>query len=61
MKLYLRVGKDKYELPLAVADSTQELAKKCGISYKTITNEIAKWKAGEIKNPRFVVVEVDDD
>ena len=34
MKLYLRVTKDEYELPLAVADSAQELAVMMGTTKK---------------------------
>lgn len=34
--LYMEVTKDKYELPLAVADSPWELAKMRGVSVYTI-------------------------
>lgn len=30
MKLYMKISKDKYELPEAVADTVAELAKMCG-------------------------------
>lgn len=36
MVLYMRVTKDKYELPIAVAESEKELASMLGLSVKTI-------------------------
>lgn len=34
--LYVATTRDKYELPIAVADSVKELAELTGIPYKTI-------------------------
>lgn len=35
-KLYVKVSADKYELPLAVADSVPELAKMCRVTEHNI-------------------------
>ena len=35
--LYIATTKDKYELPIAVADSTKELAEMLGIPHKTVS------------------------
>ena len=35
--LYIATTKDKYELIIAVADSTKELANMLGISHKTVS------------------------
>lgn len=35
-KIYMCVTQDKYELPVAVADSVTELAKLCGVPRNTI-------------------------
>ena len=35
--LYIATTTDKYELPIAVADSTKELADMLGIAHKTVS------------------------
>ena len=61
MKLYLRVTKDKYELPVAVADSPRELAKMTGVSRDTILSSLSHVKDGRIRNSIYKMVEVEDD
>lgn len=61
IRIYIRVSKDKYRLPEAVADTPQQLAKICGTSATTIESVVSKWKSGKYKNPRYEVVEVYDD
>ena len=61
MKLYLRVTKDKYELPVAVADSPRELAKMIGVSRDTILSSLSHVKAGQIRNSIYKLVEVEDE
>ena len=60
MKLYLEITKDEYELPLVVAGSVKELATKCGCSINSIHKYFSHVKKGNIKNPRFIKVEVSD-
>lgn len=59
MYLYLEVTPDEYQLPLAVAESRKELAVMRGITSKQIKDYLAKTRAGKIKNPRFIRIEVD--
>lgn len=40
--LYLLVTSDKYELPLAVADSMEELARMAGVTVGTVTSSISR-------------------
>ena len=61
MKLYLKVSKDKYELPQAVAGSLQELARMCGMNPKSVSNQYYNGRCGRLKQPRFISVEVDDE
>ena len=61
MKLYLRVTKDKYELPVAVADSPRELAKMTGVSRDTILSSLSHVKDGRIRNSIYKMVEVEDE
>jgi hypothetical protein len=41
-KLYIKVSKDKYRLPLAVADSVPELSRMTGVSINVIASAISK-------------------
>lgn len=46
MKVYLKVTKDKYELPLAIADSPSELAEMVGTTSNAITSAICHNQKG---------------
>ena len=45
--LYLLVTKDKYQLPLAVADSADELARIVGVRQSTIIKSITQRKKSQ--------------
>lgn len=51
---------DKYELPLAVADSIQELAKKVNVKPASIHQAISRSKKIG-KRCRYIKVRVDED
>lgn len=40
MYVYMLVSKDKYELPLVIADSAYELSRRIGVKEKTICSAI---------------------
>lgn len=40
--LFVATTKDKYELPIAVADSTKELAELLGMEHKTVSMYMCK-------------------
>lgn len=61
MKLYLCVTRDKYELPLAVAESQQELADMVGVQKNTIASALCKYRRGWSGWSIYHEVEVDDD
>ena len=61
MTIWMKVTKDEYELPVAVADSPMELARILGISSNTINSSISHVKTGKIKTSVFKKVEVDDE
>lgn len=61
MRLYMMVSKDKYELPIAVADNVRELAEMTGGSENSIRSFISKYEHGDIKNSRYRKVVVDDE
>ena len=58
MKLYIKTTKDKYELPVAVADSAEELAAMVGTTknnvYSCISKRYKGWK-------RVVIDDEEDD
>lgn len=61
MKVYIQVTRDKYELPVAVADSPSELARMTGANRNTVNSTLALFRKGKYKNPKYREVEIDDD
>lgn len=59
MTLYMKVTKDEYELPVAVAETKAELARMLGRTRESVQS--AFFHAQKYKNPTYVVVEVEDD
>ena len=57
--LYLQVTCDKYELPLIVEDSQEELALICGVSRSTIASSLRRQRSGECRRSQFRAVEID--
>lgn len=61
MNVYMVVSEDKYELPLALADTVDELAEIINVNSNSIFSALSKFKHGKIKFSRYVKVEIDDD
>lgn len=59
MTLYMKVTRDEYELPVAVAETKAELARMLGIKREHVRAAFSHAK--KYKNPTYVVVEVEDD
>lgn len=55
MTLFLRVTLDKYELPIAVAESKKELARILGLTRQTVLTYYKRNQRG------FIEVEVEDE
>lgn len=60
MTLWMEVTMDEYELPVAVASSAEELARKIGKTTNNIYSTIYKAKVRGYRS-RYVKVEVEDD
>lgn len=60
--VWLKVSHDKYELPVAVADTVVELADILGVSPRAIMSTFSRWNRGVYKwcPYRKVRVEIDD-
>ena len=55
------VTKDKYELPVIIAETSTELARICGVSNRTVISGALRSKSGKVKKSRYIKVEIDDD
>ena len=58
--IWLKVSRDKYELPEVVAGSIQELAWRCGVKTTSIYSSISHYKK-EGWRPKYVKVDVEED
>ena len=59
--LWLEVSDDEYELPVAVADSAEQLSRMTGRHPHAVLDMVSKHKRGLVKKCRFVKVRIDDD
>ena len=57
MTLYIKVTKDRYELPVAVADTKSDLARLLGVDPSTVTCGLKR----KVEKPVYLEVEVDDN
>ena len=60
MFIYMKITKDRYELPVAVADTGEELADICGVSRNNVYNTIRRAKLYGHRC-QYVKVEVEDE
>lgn len=56
MIVFMKVTRDKYELPIAIADSIQELARITGSNEKTIRSAISHSKNGRRKTSVYQAI-----
>ena len=61
MILYMEVTSDKYELPVAIAESPNELAKMTRTSSSIIRSAICHMKESGRVRSKYLKLEVDDD
>lgn len=61
MIVYVMISKDRYELPLIVADTQSELARLAGVKVSAVSSGISKTKLGKLKRSKYIKVEIDDD
>lgn len=59
--MYMAVTTDKYELPLAVADTARELGKLLNVSGNLIHSSISKNQNGKARKMRFLKIDLTDD
>lgn len=61
MTVWMLVTKDEFELPVAIADTSTELAKMCGVSNRTVISGALRDKTGKVKRSRYRKVVIDED
>ena len=68
MKLYMAVTPDEYELPMEIAETPSELARKVGVHRSSVSNAISRRKRGcqsrksqKMTKYWYVTVEVEDE
>lgn len=59
-KVYMLITQDKYELPLAVADTSEELSKMLGLSSSAVASSICRAKQSGRKC-RYIEVRIDEN
>jgi hypothetical protein len=57
----MKVTKDKYELPVIVADSIEELSEKCDVSVSSIYSAISHSKRSKTGKSMYRRVVIEDD
>lgn len=58
--LYIKVTKDKFELPVFIADTAKELAAYEGVTENTIYSCISHYEHGAVKTCRYRRVRIDE-
>ena len=54
--IWMEVTPDEYEFPVRMADSAEELARICGVSYYTIVSSVSRLESGQRSRSRYVRV-----
>lgn len=57
-KIYMAVTSDKYELPVDVADTAQELADMRGLTRGSLMTYISKAQSGVKRGEKYIRVEI---
>lgn len=60
-KLYMKVTRDRYELPLCVCSSVVELAARCGVTPSNIWKCLHRARERGYERPMYRVVEIEED
>lgn len=53
MQVWMEISQDKYELPLAVADTAKDLARICGVKLSTVRSSASRAHTGRCGDARF--------
>ena len=59
--VYMKVTNDRYELPMAIADSAKELSKLVGAPDSSIRTCAYRYSCGKVKHSIYRMVEIEDE
>lgn len=60
-RIWMKVTSDKYQIPLAVADSAEELAMMCHVKRGSVYSAAKEWRDGKRKNASYIAVIMEDE
>lgn len=60
-RLYLYVTNDKFEFPIAIADTQKELAEITGISLSAVKAGFSRSNRGLVEETRYKMVEIEEN
>lgn len=61
MTVWIKVTKDEFELPVAIADTAEELAEILGVDRSTILSAVRRYERGEVSFSVYRRLEIEDD
>lgn len=59
--VYMKITRDEYELPLAIANSAAELARILGLKPKTVINSMSRARTGRRHSTQYIRVNVSEE
>lgn len=59
--VYMKITRDEYELPLAIANSAAELARILGVEPKTVINCMSRARTGRRHSTQYIRVDVGEE
>ena len=59
--IWMEVTRDKYELPIVIADDAKELARITGADVRVIYSSASHYKRGDISKTRFHRIEIPEE
>lgn len=59
--MWVGYAKEKPNLPVCIADSAEELAKKMGVTVSTVVSAWSRFWRGKAKSTRYAMVFIDND
>ncbi len=61
MTVWIKVTKDEFELPVAIADTAEELAEILGVDRSTILSAVRRYERGEVSFSVYRRLEIGDE
>lgn len=56
--IWMKITSDRFELPVAVADTAVELAKLCGVTANGIYSQMSRVRSGELESCPYLRITI---